>query len=334
MELPLEVMFLIVELAATHTATTLPHSLDPTSDSPCVTGKPDFTVLGKLATTCRWLYTAVRKSWFRILYIRESIDWTNAEKFGICAYVREIRVLSGSLTEATSSTVFLGFPNLHTAFIDAHNDFIPHEPQATSHGRSASFGRYRLLTSRLPSSLRRLWIVNAHGPDAAVIRALCAHCPQIEEIQISRCTMFSPRLKSATENEHLGTCKYWELFPGEHESYFSADGVLKYAESLGQEIKPLSHLRKLHMGLYLTPYEAVEQHRRAHRDTTLSTRLWDAPCRECAVAYGEMTKTAETTASQAIFESSSSLVEISWASFFTEGRTGSSSYDRSNMLEM
>ncbi|KAG8713080.1 hypothetical protein FRC09_019109 [Ceratobasidium sp. 395] len=145
--------------------------------------------------------------------------------------------------------------------------------------------------------------------------------------------MFSPRLRSATENEHLGICKYWELFPGEHESYFSADGVLKYAESLGQEIKPLSHLRKLHMGLYLTPYEAVERHRRAHRDKTPSTGLGNAPCGECSIAYGEMTKTAEKIASKAVFKSNPSLVELSWASFFTENRTGSSSYERNNMHE-
>ncbi|KAG8688627.1 hypothetical protein FRC08_011340, partial [Ceratobasidium sp. 394] len=182
-----------------------------------------------------------------------------ADEFGICGYVREIRALSASLTENTPRTVFLSFPNLHTAFIDAHNDFTPTE-QASSHNRPTPLGRYHLIASHLPSSLRRLWIVNAHGPDAAVIQTLSIHCPHLEELLISRCTIFSPRMREQAEGGRFGACKHWELFPEEHDSYFSTEGVPEYAESLGRELMPLTNLKKLHMGLYFTSYEAIEQH--------------------------------------------------------------------------
>jgi hypothetical protein len=135
------------------------------------------------------------------------------------------------MSENAPEKLLLNFQNLHTVFIDAHNDFQPNEG-TTSPGRPSALGRYHLLTAYLPRSLRRLWVVNAHGPDAAVIQALCLHCPQLEELSISRCTHFSPRLRYQSGSDHINSCKYWSLFPGEHDSYFSSEGVHEYAVSL------------------------------------------------------------------------------------------------------
>jgi hypothetical protein len=138
------------------------------------------------------------------------------------------------MTGNTPQKVLLNFQNLHTAFIDAHNDFQPNE-ESISHDRPPSLGRYHLLTAYLPCSLRRLWIVNAHGPDAAILQALCLYCPQLEELSISRCTYFSPRLRYQSDSDCVDPCKYWTLFPGEHDSYFSSEGVYEYAVSLTQK---------------------------------------------------------------------------------------------------
>ena len=131
--------------------------------------------------------------------------------------------------------------HLHTALIDSHNDFIPHihipgePPQPV--------GRYRLVAPQLPRNLHRLWLTNAHGPDARVIQNLCTQCPGLKELWIERCTTFSPRMVAAettnaqdeepsNNGSRAGTrtaCAFWDLFPNDHDAYFAALGVEDYA---------------------------------------------------------------------------------------------------------
>ncbi|QRW02290.1 hypothetical protein RhiLY_01288 [Ceratobasidium sp. AG-Ba] len=222
--------------------------LDSTSDFPRAQRKQDFAGLKHLSSACRWLHELVRQHWFTILYIRVQEDWVTAKSFDVCQYVRsvtvlsvslfassnsltvsrEIRVCSGALTGDTPSTAFLDYLNLHTAFVDVHHDFVPNNQAPSSHFRSTTLGRYQILTSNMPRSLRRLWVVNAHGPDASLIRGLCRSCPELEELSISRCTLFSPRLRNHPKQPGVDTCRYWELFPGD-DSYFGADGIEEYA---------------------------------------------------------------------------------------------------------
>jgi hypothetical protein len=130
----------------------------------------------------------------------------------------------------------MNFPRLHTAFIDSHNDFVLH----TSRGPTTNFqpiGHYRLVIPQLPSTLRRLWITNAHGPDVRVIQSVCVQCPELEELWIERCTLFSPRLLQENNATNLGdniegnnrTCHFWNSFPDDHDAYFAAVGVEEYA---------------------------------------------------------------------------------------------------------
>jgi hypothetical protein len=86
------------------------------------------------------------------------------------------------------------------------------------------------------------------------------------------------------------------------------------------------------MGLYLTPYEAIEQHRSNHVDPLAKPSLWRTSCDQCFTVYADRTKAAETAASQAIFAAVPSLTEISWASFFTETRVGATLYGRKQCI--
>jgi hypothetical protein len=86
------------------------------------------------------------------------------------------------------------------------------------------------------------------------------------------------------------------------------------------------------MGLYLTPYDAIEQHQINHVDPFTGTSPWSTSCNQCFTVYGGRTKAAETTASQVLFAAVPSLAEISWASFFTENRTGAALYEKATCL--
>ena len=120
------------------------------------------------------------------------------------------------------------FYNLHTMLLDAHNDFVVAPPSSLRNQSSRSLGHYRLLTPQLPPSLRRLYITNAHGPDIAVIQALKSYCPNLTELSISRCTMFSPRFRPDSSGVVMG-CKFWDRFTADHDSYFAGEGIEDYA---------------------------------------------------------------------------------------------------------
>ncbi|KAF8602664.1 hypothetical protein BDV93DRAFT_557424 [Ceratobasidium sp. AG-I] len=326
--LPTEILLLIIELASApkHAGTLKP--LDATSEFPCVSSKADFEALRGLSCSCSRFYRAVQKHWFRTLYVREVADWGIAIQLGICAYVQEIRAVSASLTKSTPQNILSNFQNLHTAFIDAHNDFVLNEIPAglvvRNNGGQPQRGYYHRVVSSLPLSLRRLWIVNVHGPDAAVIHTLRAHCPQLEELSISRCTLFSPRLRNTKHEDPGNECKFWSLFPDGHDSYFAAEGVESYAKSLSQELESLSKLKKIHMGVYLTPHEAIEHHKQSH--VPVESDPWSTCCTKCRSTYGGETTAAETIAKDIIFRKISSLEEVSWASFFTDNRMGAALY--------
>lgn len=137
-------------------------------------------------------------------------------------------MVAEALGESLRHDAFMRFPNLHTAFLDAHNDFVVTPPSSAENESSRPIGRYRLVVPCLPSSLRRLWITNAHGPDIAVIQTLIAYCPNLTELSISRCTMFSPRFRPCNSSQGVG-CKFWDKFPDDHDSYFAGEGIEDYA---------------------------------------------------------------------------------------------------------
>ncbi|KAH7343227.1 hypothetical protein B0J17DRAFT_641519 [Rhizoctonia solani] len=223
------------------------------------------------------------------------------------------------------------FSNLHTAIIDAHNDFIPHN--RTSANDLQSIGHYRLVAPQLPSSLRRLWITNAHGPDVRVIQNACVQCAQLEDLWIERCTLFSPRLlpapEDSTQSIHTSGqedphCHFWNNFPNDHDAYFASIGVVDYAHSLASELRPLKHLKRLHMGLYLTPTEALPAHRAHYSNMRTHGSLWEPVCQSCVDEFGPETREAEESATAVLGYEIPNLEEISWSSFHSVNKAGRS----------
>lgn len=96
--LPTEILLLIIELGAAPKHAGPFKSLDATSEFPRVAVKPSFETLRGLSQSCRRFYKAVRKQWFRTLYVRDVADWGVAMQLGICAYVQLVSsVVSSSL---------------------------------------------------------------------------------------------------------------------------------------------------------------------------------------------------------------------------------------------
>ncbi|KAG8785116.1 hypothetical protein FRC12_017961 [Ceratobasidium sp. 428] len=333
--LPPELLLYIIATSSATSATADPEPLDGSSSYPRVRPKPEFASLSGLNGSCRMYHEAVQKAWYYVLVIREKNDWKIVEELKIASYVREIRVLSPALGRWVPHDVFMSFTQLHTAYIDAHNDFELNESQpvtATSlpvDTEASPIGRYRILAPCLPSSLRRLYVTNAHGPDISIIQTLRSCCPQLQDLSISRCSLFSPRLRSSdTKNM---TCTFWNRFPSDHDSYFANEGIEDYAASLARELKQLDNLLSLHMGLYLTPHEAISTHIRDHHHLKHEgDSFWDSPCVICSDQFRGQTCNAEMAANNVLFGQLPHLENISWASFFTTSRLDPVCYTRNS----
>ncbi|CAE6536125.1 unnamed protein product [Rhizoctonia solani] len=366
--LPFEIIECIIDEAVTPDSNSALIPLDNSSFQPLVVPKSPFGDIRGLSSTSRWIRSRVLARWFKILVVRETDDWDIVAKMRICAHIMSsrptptsgaastlqctVRVCGQRRIHAISKPshcgyrrtqrfrsscskpgVFMRFPNLHTAVIDAHNDFVLH---ARNPGNDAqSIGHYRLVAPQLPNTLRRLWITNAHGPDVRVIQNACVQCPQLEDLLIDRCTLFSPRLLPQPENEiqttHAGDrespgCHFWNNFPNDHDAYFASIGVTDYAHSLAAELRPLKHLKHLHMGLYLTPTEALAAHRTHHSDLRIHGSLWDPVCQSCLNEFGSETQEAEESASTALGYEIPNLEEVSWSSFYSVKKAGRSTF--------
>ncbi|KAG9082734.1 hypothetical protein FS749_006611 [Ceratobasidium sp. UAMH 11750] len=320
--LPPEILLHLIDILSILPDNTTLEPLDQSSAYPRAPAKPDFAPLRGLNGSCRMYHEAVQRAWYRILYVRKQRDWEMVEALGIARHVRELRVLSPALGRGVRDDVFLQFSGLHTAFIDAHNDFEVNPDPASAglpSNSAASSGQCRRVAPYLPSSLRRLWITNAHGPDISIINTLISCCPQLLELSISRCTLFSPRSRPSYAKD--AQCTFWATFPTDHNSYFASEEIEDYATILSQVLRPLQHLRFLHMGLYVTPHEAISVHlREHHKAKDGDDSPWDLPCEACSQRYSQQTRHAEAAANTIIFRELPQLQHMSWASFFTANR--------------
>ncbi|CAE7160255.1 unnamed protein product, partial [Rhizoctonia solani] len=91
-------------------------------------------------------------------------------------------------------------------------------------------------------------------------------------------------------------CHFWEYFPDDHDSYFASDRVVDYAYSLADEIRPLKHLKRLHMGHYLTPTEALASHYAHHSNMRIHGSMWGPICELCTEEFEPATQDAEEIA--------------------------------------
>ncbi|ELU40431.1 hypothetical protein AG1IA_05535 [Rhizoctonia solani AG-1 IA] len=204
--------------------------------------KPPFSTVRGFMSASRPLHDMGMLRWVYLLTIRDSGDWEVVLK--MTNSVRELICLDGALDSGNQS-VLNQFPHLHTVSINAHEDVYKN-----ASGRFS----YRDVFNLLPTSILRLEITCAHGPDLSIMRIVRDHCPNIEVLRLGRCTMFN----------RIPACEFWLGFPFEHDAYIASHGIEDYAHSVAQEIVSLRRLKQLRLGVYLVPSATVLAHRAYH----------------------------------------------------------------------
>jgi len=309
-----------------------------------------------VASSSKYYRDLLVRQWFYVLVVIQHSDWdfvrNPAWLSHIQPHVRIIISAKGALTSSprfrTDTEILSYFRHLTSVSIDYHNDFL----------RTGSQFPYYQLVRKLPASVQRLEILNAHGPDEQIINLVSCYCPDLTELRLGRCTMFSDR-----------DCVWWKAHPADHDAYMAERGVEAYAGAVGNLIKNVPRLRVLHIGVYLTPVEAVWAHRVDHRklhpvpdsmrhenpegvhnhlhQVALAAahgedpdppvnynypplarkEIWEAPCSACEDRFRGPAEDAEMRTAAVISARVWSLRTVSFASFTSPGRVGSSAWD-------
>ncbi|KAB5592071.1 hypothetical protein CTheo_4453 [Ceratobasidium theobromae] len=345
----------IVELIVIY----LSHPLIPPSHAPYNdyfrTRKEAWKCLEGVASSTKYYRHLLVKRWFSVIVLQEASDWgrvlSPAWLGGLEPFVSMIITASSALVSSprnrTDTSVLASFGRLTRVTLDYHNDFL----------RSKSNYPYYKLVQALPRSLEFLEILNAHGPDEHIIR-LARSCPDLTELRLGRCTMFSNQ-----------NCVWWKAHPADHDAYMADRGVEAYAGAVGNLIDGMAKLQTLHIGVYLTPIEAVWAHRVDHRNlhpipdimrhenpggvhnhlhqVALATangedpeppinyhypplakqEIWEADCPECERHFRSPAENAEMRTACVLSARVWSLRTVSFASFTSRGRVGASSWE-------
>ncbi|KAG8696039.1 hypothetical protein FRC08_007403 [Ceratobasidium sp. 394] len=253
----MEVLCAVVDILASPKSGA-PVPLDRNSKLPMALLKPHFKNLRALSCVSRKMRLTVLAAWYRTLYIRNPEDWDLAVRMQICGYVLEVRVLAVALDmkRPFSTTILARFPRLHTVFIDAHNDIVPRrlakdDPTLKLLVAHPSRKYFSMLPRLIwPDTLRRLWITNTHF-DTQLIPNISSMCPNLEDLWISRCTIFS---RNVSGPERL--CNFWDGDVTRHEQYFF----------LEPRVRIWAHYT----------FEWLTEH---NRQRPHGSKLWNTPCR-------------------------------------------------------
>ncbi|KAH7335018.1 hypothetical protein B0J17DRAFT_97201 [Rhizoctonia solani] len=313
-----------------------------------ISAKPRWAAIAGLANASHEARVIALRAWFRVLVLKDDEDWEIASKSSIIArFVRELYVHATALGPTTATDALLTFPALRAAHINAHNDVT---------FDSCEGYKYYTLLPIVPKGLKRLALTHAHAPDGERLEALARHGDELEELRLGRCTLFD----CATQG-----CSYWPAFPHDHDAYFSDEGAVEYATSIAQDLAPIRNLRVIHLGVYLTPHDALSKHQHQHspipvlspsltatipnlgsllhpppphhlhllqhphhRAPLHSPTLWSTPCEACLTEFGPATQIAEHAASSALGSLVPGLEEISWAGYFERSGQGVSAWRR------
>ncbi|QRV88143.1 hypothetical protein RhiJN_16161 [Ceratobasidium sp. AG-Ba] len=176
---------------------------DPTHtlDGAFALSKPNFSDLRALSCVNREIRVMMMRAWFQTICIREDEDWDEVVRLELCSSVLDVWVLAPApdVKDLSSNTIFTRFTKSHTVCVEAHDDFVPRDLmernrkfkillEAYPHARCLPLF-FRLV---LPSTLRRLWIVNAHYGVRLIVH-VASMGPNLEELSITRCTPCGPR---------------------------------------------------------------------------------------------------------------------------------------------
>ncbi|CAE6334280.1 unnamed protein product [Rhizoctonia solani] len=318
--------------------------------------KKQWQRLGGVVSSTKYYRHVLVKKWFAVVVLHDHSDWDRLMDPGwmgglqssVCVVLAAKGALISSPRNRTNTDVLMGFNSLSRVSLDYHNDFLRSGP---------SYPYYQLITE-LPRSLEVLEILNAHGPDEHIIKLASRCCPDLTELRLGRCTMFNNR-----------NCVWWKAHPADHDAYMADRGVEAYAGAVGNLIENMPKLRVLHIGVYLTPIEAVWAHRVDHRrlhpipdvmrhenpegihnhlhqvalaaasgeepeppvnyhyPPLAKQEIWDAPCSECDRHFKVPAENAELRTACVLSARVWSLRTISFASFTSPGRVGSSAWE-------
>ncbi|KAF8602597.1 hypothetical protein BDV93DRAFT_581796 [Ceratobasidium sp. AG-I] len=187
------------------------------------------------------------------------------------------------------------------------------EPQ----GQEQPFSRmaYRRLAVIFPPSLQILRVYNGHAPDIYLIRKVIRECPKLQTLTVARCTLFT-----------MAGCQFWDSLPrSESDSYFNNEQVAEYATAIGKELGRLRILHTVQIGVYLTEHAAIRTHIHEHAgfssEEEMSLSDWKRPCDKCTAKYQRQTDLSQEEAATVLGKLVPSLVQVSWLSFCSNGRT-------------
>ncbi|KAG8698445.1 hypothetical protein FRC08_005914 [Ceratobasidium sp. 394] len=342
LQLPVDLIYTVADILTSPSAGARPVTLDDTSDHPRVSPKPNFDLVRGMSCACRKMREIVFIMWFRTLYVREPEDWDAVVRMNICVYVLEVRVLANALDMRRKfpNTILARFPLLHTVFIDAHNDFI-HVSVLQNNPRLSGFlaahpgksGFSQLPRLVWPDTLRRIWITNTHFGNIIVPQVI-KMCPDLEELCISRCTVFS---KNVAGPKRL--CAFWDGDMKQHEDYFLVKGANSPWDQLLKT--PLSKLRKLELGTYNIPGVPFITHCTKHKEIILTLNptgaydtAWNEFCPKCVREFGPGELMAGAIISQALAIKMPCLEEIAWPLFCSAGRVTSVVWTPDNVFRL
>ncbi|KAF8681317.1 hypothetical protein RHS04_02955 [Rhizoctonia solani] len=346
----------IVELIVRHAAQPLQPPSHASYKEYLKNRRKQWRRLNGVVSSTKYYRQLLIKMWFSVVVLHEPSDWDRVMSpdwmGGLGPVVRVVLAAKGALTSSlrnrTNTEVLMNFNGLSRVSLDYHNDFL----------RSGSNYPYYQLITELPRSLKVLEILNAHGPDEHIIKLASRCCPDLTELRLGRCTMFNNQ-----------NCVWWKAHPADHDAYMADRGVEAYAAAVGNLIENMPKLRVLHIGVYLTPIEAVWAHRVDHRSLHPITdvmrhenpegihnhlhqvalaaangedpeppvnyhypplakqEIWDAPCSECDKYFKVPAENAEMRTACVLSARVWSLRTVSFASFTSPGRVGTSAWE-------
>ncbi|CAE7056760.1 unnamed protein product [Rhizoctonia solani] len=260
----------------------------PTSSS----SKPPFTHIEGMTRSSRRLRAIALSEWFRLFLVRHVDDWIWAGRLkGMHSWVRHIICPAHALEAPAPSNVLANFSNLRSSRLslscDYQSPFLSSTfiyPTAPAELEPTTGFAYRQPVTVFPPNMASLSVQSTHGSETPLLQNLGLQCPELRVLRLNKCTMFDcctgPEVTRSQEPGDPNTaesgdgyygqiadgseCPFWGAFPFDHNIYFGSEGVEAYADELAAELSPLQKLEEISLGVYLTPYDSLAEHRLSH----------------------------------------------------------------------
>ncbi|CAE6450107.1 unnamed protein product [Rhizoctonia solani] len=186
--------------------------------------------------------------------------------------------------------MLVNFPGLRSACLSMSCDYqfnpfpdqlsIEMYPGAAAELELQPGFRFLQPVTMFPPGMTSLSVQSTHGGETPLLRNLGLQCPELRALRLNKCTMFdcctrtelakSREAGSLTKSGYydqiadVSECPFWVMFPFDHDIYFGGEGVEAYANEIAAELAPLRKLEEIALGVYLSPFTALAEHRLTH----------------------------------------------------------------------